>query len=104
MFNTMSSTRLRGDRSRVSKRFPTYIRMGDVPLATHEGTDSTGLADVETAEFGNDGAREELGEEGDNTQQDRVPPGDTVVQEAQVCPESGKGEILERQVSHTIRS
>ena len=68
MFNTMSSTRLYSNRSRISNHFPTCIRLGNLPLATHEGTDSTGLADVETAEFGNDGAREELGEERDNTQ------------------------------------
>ena len=104
MFNTMSSTRLCSDQSWVSNRFPAYIQMGSVPLTTHEGTDSAGLADGETAEFGNDGAREELGKEGDNTEQDRVPPGDTIVQETQVCPETGKGEVLERQVSHTIRS
>ena len=103
MFNTMSSTRLHSNRLRFSNA-SIHTSGWNAPLATHEGTDSAGLADGETAEFGNDGAREELGKEGDNTEQDRVPPGDTIVQETQVCPETGKGEVLERQVSHTIRS
>ena len=99
----MSSTRLHSNRLRFSNA-SIHASGWNAPLATHEGTDSAGLAEVEATDFGNDGAREELGEERDNTQQDRVPPSDAVVQEAQVCPETGKGEILERQVSHAIRS
>lgn len=70
--------------------------MGNVPLATHEGTDGARFAEVETTEFGSDGARKELGEERNNTQQDCVPPGDAIIQEAQICPETGKGEVLEK--------
>ena len=103
MFNTMSSTRLHDNRPWVSSYLHAYIRIGNVPLATHEGTDGAGLAEVETTELGGDGAREELGEERDNTQQDCVAPSDTVVQETQVRPETGKGEVLERQVSYVVR-
>lgn len=68
--------------------------MGNIPFATHKGTDGTGFTEVETTKFGGDGTRKELGTEGDNTQQDGVPPSDAVVQEAQVCFEAGKGEVL----------
>ena len=99
----MSSTRLYRDRSKLSDHFPGYTQMGNIPLATHEGTDGARLAEVETTDLGSEGARKELGEERNNTQQDCVPPCDAVIQEAQVRPETGKGEVLEKasQPNHT---
>jgi len=96
MFNTMSSTRLHRNRPQLSNHFLAYNQIGNIPLAAHEGTDSTRLAEVETTEFGCDGARKELGEERNDTQQDCVPPGDAVIQEAQIRPETRKGEVLEK--------
>ena len=72
------------------------VKLGNIPLATHESTNSARLAQVETGELGSDGAREKFGEERDNTEQDCIPPGDTVVQKAQVRPETRKGEVLEK--------
>jgi hypothetical protein len=100
----MSSTRLHNNRPLVSTRCLTcIIRTRNKPFATHESADGTRLAHVETTQFGNDGAREELGEERDDTEQDRVPPCDAVIQEAQVCPKTRKGEVLEKasQPPHT---
>lgn len=83
--------------------FTTYTQIGNVPLAAHEGANGPRLAEIETRKFGSDGAREELGEERDDTQQDCVPPGDPVIQKAQVRLETGKDEVLEKasQPHHT---
>jgi hypothetical protein len=68
--------------------------MEKIPFATHKGANSTRFTEVETTKFSSDGTRKELGTEGYDTQQDCVAPSDTVVQEAQVCFEAGKGEVL----------
>jgi len=105
IFNTISSTRLRSIRPSVSPHSLAYIRVGNIPFAAHEGANGARLAVGMATYFCSDSAWQELGGERDDTQQDCVPPGDAVIQEAQVCPKTRKGKVLEitSQPSDTLR-